>query len=288
MKPSSGNPNSEVSPQMSSHEQAIFETVYRNRQGAFHHMAYMRMAKVLLALRALRLSGIGLEGMDVFDYGFGAGTFFRYCPASARLFGVEMDSENIREVRLMLEKRGRAAVLEAIQIESWRESPLLQREYDVFLCSHVLEHLPDPAGFLHVIRPCIRRGGSFLGLVPINERALNPHHVHSPNREMIEGWVDSAGLEMVSYEENDPWLYWFQPLFTKDAGLTHRAAQSVSLGLGAAATLMGEQAWFAVGKAFAAVSHSLPTQAVFLCREKSAARPLESRSCHGEVLSDVR
>jgi hypothetical protein len=43
--------------------QEIFETVYRGRQGWLHHSSYMRMAKVMLALRALRRHGVG-EGFE--------------------------------------------------------------------------------------------------------------------------------------------------------------------------------------------------------------------------------
>ena len=68
--------------------QARFETVYRGRQGALHHASYLRMSKVLFALRVLRRAGLPLDRAEVFDYGFGAGTFYRYCPTSAKLNGV--------------------------------------------------------------------------------------------------------------------------------------------------------------------------------------------------------
>ena len=100
-------------------DQSVFETVYRGRQGALAHLAYMRMGKVLLTLRALAGAGISLHGRSVFDYGFGAGTFFRYCPVSARLFGVEVDGENVRGVKEMLGKRGLQADLQKIEIENW-------------------------------------------------------------------------------------------------------------------------------------------------------------------------
>jgi len=42
--------------------QENFETVYRGRQGWLHHSSYMRMSKVMLALRALRRHGVALAG----------------------------------------------------------------------------------------------------------------------------------------------------------------------------------------------------------------------------------
>jgi len=228
-------------------------------------MAYMRMSKVLLALETLGAVGIDLRNKRVFDYGFGAGTFFWHCPASARLSGVEMDLQNIEEVAERLRARGyRHLDLRRIEIESWADHPLLNQEYDLFLCSHVLEHLPDPAAFLRRVRSCIAPGGRFIGLVPLNERAENPHHVAAPDRAMIGGWAREAGYVMSFYEENDPFLYWFQPLFAADSGWRHKAAQAVSLGLGVAVKALGRRAWFALAPLFARATSSLPTQAVFL------------------------
>lgn len=228
-------------------------------------MAYMRMSKVLLTLRALDRAGIKTKDRTLFDYGFGAGTFFRYCPKDLELFGVEMDSENIRDVLQMLESRGQKALLEKIEIENWGEHPLLQRRYDIFLCSHVLEHLPDPTEFLRRVRSCIKPGGIFLGLVPLNERVPNPHHIHAPTRSMIESWISEAGYQMGWYEENDPYTFHFQPLYAVDRGWKHRAAQIVSLGLGVPASCVGQRIWFALGRIFSVLTLSKPTQAVFVC-----------------------
>lgn len=240
----------------------------------------MRVAKALLALRALDRAGIRLSGHSLFDYGFGAGTFFRHCPKDAILAGVEMDARNVAAVRAMLDRGGWNADLQAITPEDWAAHPLLQRSYDVFLCSHVLEHLPDPVSFMSHVRPCLRSGGVFLGLVPVNEWVANPHHVHSPDRAMVEEWVERAGYRLLSYEENDPFTYHTMSLFSVDSGWKHLAAQAVSLGLGIPASLLGERAWFALGTAFSRLTGARPIQAVFLCRplndpasETSAAPP---------------
>jgi 2-polyprenyl-3-methyl-5-hydroxy-6-metoxy-1,4-benzoquinol methylase len=168
-------------------DQGDFLRCYRGRQTILHHMAYMRMAKVLLALHLCELAGIKLENKSIFDYGFGAGTFFRFCPLSSRLFGVEIDSENVAAVQTMLATRGVPnADLRTIDMQHWSEHPLLKQSYDVILCSHVLEHLSDPVMFLKRIRECINPAGVFLGLVPINERKLDPRHVRRMDRNKID------------------------------------------------------------------------------------------------------
>ena len=251
--------------------QEIFETIYRGKQTSFHHCAYMRMGKVLLVLRMLRLAGLPLKRGKVFDYGFGAGTFYRYCPKDSRLFGVEQDPVVCQEVTAMLGSRGYESLdLRPIEIEHWEKHPLLQRQYDLFLCSHVLEHLPDPVDFLKTVRSCVEPDGVFLGLVPINERAENPHHLQKVDRAVVEKWASDAGYEVAYYEENDPFLYWAQPLYTVTSGRKHKLAQAISLDLGLSATLFGERLWFAWGKVFGKLTFSKPTQAVFLLRPGAA------------------
>jgi len=250
--------------------QTRFETVYRGRQSWLHHAAYMRVCKVLLARRVLRLTGVRLEDKSIFDYGFGAGTFFRYCPHSAHLLGVEQDPVVVEEAAEMLRTRGFSKIdLQTIGLENWREHTLWQHSYDVFLCSHVLEHLENPVEFLQLVRPTLGRTGVFVGLVPINERAINPHHLQLVNEKVLKGWVAAAGYDLVRYEENDPFLYWAQPLFTATHGWKHRLAQLISLDVGLSATVLGERIWFLLGRIVGRLTFSKPTQAVFLLRPKN-------------------
>jgi SAM-dependent methyltransferase len=224
------------------------------------------MGKVLVALRALRLSGIETKGWEIFDYGFGAGTLFHYCHRSASLFGVEIDPVNVEATAEVLGRKGFNQVdLRVIEIEKWKEHPLLKRVYDLFVCSHVLEHMPDPIDFLKGVVPCLKPGGSFLGLLPLNERVSDPCHAHTVSREIVERWVEHSGMRMVYYDECDPWVYWPQPIFYGEGGL-RVAAQGLSLLIGSAATLAGERLWHNLGVHYSALTKSLPTQAVFLLK----------------------
>jgi SAM-dependent methyltransferase len=249
--------------------QDVFRQCYRGRQTAWHHMSYMRMAKVLLSLTVLEKAGIDLKAKSVFDYGFGAGTFFRYCPMDSRLFGVEIDSENIAGVNEMLSARGHQSVcLDTIDISTWEQHPLWRRKYDIFLCSHVLEHLPDPVSFLRRSRKSLNPGGAFVGLVPLNERRANPHHVCTLSEAQIRHWAAECGLKVECYLEGDPWTYWVQPLYTFDSSLHHKLAQSLSLALGIPATLVGHRLWRMFGKIFGTLTFSKPTQAAFVLAQK--------------------
>jgi SAM-dependent methyltransferase len=229
----------------------------------------MRMSKVSLALSLLDKAGISLEGKSVFDYGFGAGTFFRYCPKGTRLFGVEIDPQNVAAVKQMLFERGhKDHCLDPIEIERWEQHPLLRSKYDVFLCSHVLEHLPDPVSFLRRSSESLTGEGVFVGLVPLNERRANPHHVHTVDEAKIREWAGQSGLSLECYLEGDPWTYWIQPLYTRDSTLSHKLAQSLSLALGVPATLLGHRLWRPLGKFVGALTFSKPTQAAFVLNRR--------------------
>lgn len=134
----------------------------------------------------------------------------------------------------------------------------------------MLEHLPDPVDFLNAVRSCVKPEGAFSGLVPINERKENPHHLQKVDWAVVEKRAADAGYEVVHYEENDPFLFWAQPLFTVTSGWKHKLAQAMSLDLGLSATLMGERLWFAWGKVFGTLTFSKPTQAAFVLRPGAA------------------
>lgn len=249
---------------MAEASQERFETVYRGRQSFWHHASYMRMAKVLFGLWMLQKSKFHAENKKIFDYGFGAGTMFRFFPKNAQLFGVEQDPKTCQEVAQTLEAAGfRHVHLAPIKVGQEDSNPLLSATYDLVILSHVLEHLPDPAGFLRKMKGCLSLSGMILGLVPINERASNPHHLQLVDYDTVKTWAAVAGFKILGYAEGDPWLYWWQPLYTHDRGWRHIVAKGVSLGLGIPATFCGPQLWHFFGKFAGKLFSARPTQAAF-------------------------
>ena len=116
----------------------------------------------------------------------------------------------------------------------------------------------------------MKSDGVFLGLVPINERAENPHHLPKVDRAVVEKRASDAGYEAAYYEDNDPFLYWAQPLYTDTSVWKNKLAQAMSLDLGISATLFGERFWFAWARIFGKLTFSKPTQAAFLLRPGAA------------------
>ncbi|MFZ4773875.1 MAG: class I SAM-dependent methyltransferase [Terrimicrobiaceae bacterium] len=221
-----------------------FLECYRGGQGLLNHMAYLRLCKVFVTLEALRREDIDLDGKSVFDYAFGAGTFFRHCPASARLFGVELDSMTVREVGDALKLRGVEHFdLRPISLNRWREHPLLREKFDVVVCSHVLEHMDDPADLLAALGGCLAPNGRVIAIVPVNEIRANPHHVQIASQMALEKWAEAAGLRISDYFECDRIGWALQPLLSSEQGIAHFLARAASLSVGIPFATFGLGAW---------------------------------------------
>lgn len=260
-------------PTISSASQDVFLNCYRGNQGAIRHAAYMRVSKVLVLLHVLRTIRFDLSGRAVFDYGFGAGTFFRHCPRSAKLFGVELDSETVREVReMLLRRRHDVGELSAVKIETWQEHALFSRQYDCVVCSHVLEHLDQPSELVRRFQECLKPGGVVIALLPINERVRDARHVQTIRRDVVESWLGSTDLKITEWLELDSWLYWLQPLFTTESGWRHRVAQAISLTLGPVALALGPRLWFRAGDFLGRLTASRPTQVAVVLEHEGSKR----------------
>jgi len=222
----------------------------------------MRTAKVKAAYYVLEKAGLILENKRVFDYGFGAGTFFRHLPKSASIAGVEMDEENAIAVREMVEKRGLdGSGIQAIDISKWQDHPLLDEKYDLVVCSHVLEHVPEPEPLVRRLLACLNRSGRLLVLVPINERVVNEHHVHQFHSQALAGLLENCNGVVERIAETDYFFDRLQPLYAKDAsGLKRIIQQVLALGIGVLAALFSAEKWHELGVLTGKLFGFKPTQ----------------------------
>jgi len=248
-----------------------------NRQSWVYHLAYMRLSKALALLYALGGAGLSLADRSIFDFGFGAGTFFRYCPKQNPLFGVELNDVHVANVKESLRKNGYEHVdLRTIDQEQWRDHELLARRYDLVVASHVLEHLKDPVPLLARLVCCLTPAGFLLGAVPINESVAHREHEWAVDRTLLETWARAAHAEIIDYRELDCFTYYALPIFAKESRLGRVMAQTTSLGLGVCAALFGMRRWFALSALLGKVAGAKPGQAVFLMRPAGAGARAET------------
>lgn len=246
-----------------------YTSSFRGGQGWLRHQSYLRLSKVYFLLQLLEQAGLSINKGDIFDYGFGAGTFFRFCGQHCRLFGVEVDPRAVAQVTQMLNARRRRCELDVVNPASWRSHPLLARTYDVIICSHVLEHLEDPVDLLDGLRRCLKPRGAIVAIVPINELRHNPQHIQSVSRGVVEKWTRRSGLQLLHYAQGDALSYPIQPLFSDDRGWRHLCAQAVSIGLGLVTALAGQRLWTITSDALEGVAGLKPGQAGFVLSRSS-------------------
>jgi len=253
---------------MTTSRQDVYYRVYRNRQSWLYHLAYMRLSKVYGVLHALDASGVGLAGMRVFDYGFGAGTLFLHCPKDTRLFGIELDPDHVKRVGEILRAKGYRAELEPVDEENWRGHRMLSGSYDIVVASHVLEHLTNPPDLLRRLAQCAAPDGLVAVLLPINERVEHSGHECAIEDGTVDKWAAEAGAEVVLQFDFDPFTYYAWPVLEGRSRLARVAAQAVSLTLGVAASLIGRRAWMTLGRWCLNLPGAKPAQRAVVLRPR--------------------
>ena len=242
-----------------------FLDCYRGRTGFLYHLSYLRRCKSELIYHLLKKGRVQIAGSDVFDYAFGAGTFFRQLPSSCKVYGVELDTITVTEVSENLRtKNFKELDLDSIEIPTWEEHRLLARKYDVLVCSHILEHLDDPVHFLKRLKQCLEEDGVLVCLVPINETVPDPHHVQVCNVGTIQLWAKNSGLELTQYLETDHWNYWPKRFLYSDSRTIFRKV--CSLGLGVANGIVPQALWWKLSRVFGVLTFSKATQAGFVLK----------------------
>lgn len=251
-------------------DQEKFYSVYRGRQSALYHFAYMRSAKVKAARLLLERNDRALKDLSVLDHGFGTGTFLRACHTSCRIAGLEVDPVNVEAVRRMLSGRGHdVSNIGVLDVSQWDSHPVLgvDRKYDVILLSHVLEHLDDPVGLLRRMSMNLAKGGVICGLLPINERRPDENHKWVCDRALVASWAEESGMSVKDQSELDHYVYYAQPLFHAKGHMGRVMAQGISLVLGLKQALFPPSIWFGMGRCLRIIG-ARPGQIVFLLETK--------------------
>jgi SAM-dependent methyltransferase len=187
----------------------FYERSYAADPDAEAHGRWRRLGAVAKADHIVRLaSGIGLPAPGtVAEIGCGDGAVLD--ALAERGFGRTRTGYEVSPAATVLAVE-RAGVTQACVFDG-RRVPVADRAYDLAFASHVLEHVPDPAGLL---RELARIGRAVIVEVPLeaNLSASRPAaraasraagHVHRFSRRRVRELVSQAGLE-VRAELTDP------------------------------------------------------------------------------------
>ena len=143
---------------------------------------------------------------------------------------------------------GRVARSHGVDVRSCELSDLDEDEFDVVVMMHVLEHVPDPVGFLRDAACRLRPGGILLVNVPISS-GLMPRllgrrwygfqptqHVHQFSPRSLRAVAARAGLTPHRIASES--LHYDHPVAVKRCALITAALIGRLAGLGDQATLM--------------------------------------------------
>jgi 2-polyprenyl-3-methyl-5-hydroxy-6-metoxy-1,4-benzoquinol methylase len=86
-----------------------------------------------------------------------------------------------------------------------RDMPHPGNRFDLVMCAHVIEHLPDPKAALQEIHRVLKPGGHLL-LVATRKSWIGAYiqlkwRTHRLSQDKIAGWLEDSGLEVLEVPE---------------------------------------------------------------------------------------
>lgn len=141
-----------------------------------------------------------------FEVGFGFGLVLRGLPTDVSVYGTEISGAAVRRLQSWFDRQGRDATF---RVHDSTEALPFEGPFDVIVCSHVLEHVPDDVALLAEFRRLLSRDGVLLLNVPINEPVPDVKHLRPYDRNILGRTLEAAGLRMVRSLEADRWATFF-------------------------------------------------------------------------------
>lgn len=205
--------------------EAFYRTYYTNPFVDFRYDLLYRTRRITALLER---SGVALTrpGFSVFEYGFGGGHLLRAMRQATLIRGVEASEAAV--ARLQRRWPTRSANLELKQWSDASRLPYGDGEFDLTICSHVLEHLPDDEAALTELERLTVSGGHLLIILPANERLFpGSKHLRLYAMQEFSSRLRARGLRQVAIDEHQrfdrPWKHYKLILATRTSRLARVA-----------------------------------------------------------------
>jgi SAM-dependent methyltransferase len=148
-----------------------------------------------------------ISGADaVLEVGCGKGAFRSWLPASIDYTGLEFNDEAIRKAR--------AAGLNVFKQPIEEHAAGAPGKYDVVCSFQVLEHIPEPRGFVRACVRALKPGGKLIVAVPAEDSFLgvaSDAHLNMPPHHVLR-WTDRALLNLALREGLSVVDLWHEPV----------------------------------------------------------------------------
>jgi SAM-dependent methyltransferase len=186
------------------------------RDGWKARFMYDPISKRDIARFLLKKTGFEDGCRRVVDIGFGFGLILFSLSKDDHIHGVELSESAIEFARAQAARMGyRKADFQCYNGEGPLHLP--SSSFDLVICSHVLEHVPDDRMLLGQIRRILKDDGVGLLLVPINEEHFpDPRHVRKYSIESFLSLLEGENLTPISTYTGDHLWSLFGWYFEKD------------------------------------------------------------------------
>ena len=141
--------------------------------------------------------------VDLLDVGCSAGLFLEVAMAAGwNAWGIEPST--------WLSERAKAQVGDRVVTAKFDDAAVAGRQFDVVTMWDVLEHVPDPGGFLGTARRALRPGGVLALNVPARDTwvasllggkwpLILPEHLFYFSRPSLTQWLTRAGFDVLGF-----------------------------------------------------------------------------------------
>jgi SAM-dependent methyltransferase len=179
--------------------------VYARRYGLFRRihdlLRYDARYRLFLLEDAFRRFDIPFERQKVFELGFGSGQLLLRFDTSSSLHGSELSESAVEGLLADPRMRGyRDVKLVTSHVDGAPRFP--DRDYDVVLASHVIEHVPDDRETLAELCARMREGGTAVFFLPLERPRHNPDHARTYTAAGFTRLLREVGLTPFHVEEN--------------------------------------------------------------------------------------
>ena len=165
--------------------------------------AYDSESKRKLALYMLKRANIGLRGKRILDIGFGPGLIILSMHRENHIYGVEIAESAVKYAQ----RRAAQLGFERYDFRVYKGTGAIDFPdgmFDVIICSHVLEHVPDDKFLLSEIKRLMSPNAIAIINVPINEgKYSHPRHVRKYTVDGFLSLLAENGFRVVDACQGD-------------------------------------------------------------------------------------